>query len=107
MVPIIDAHLDLAMNALALNRDLKLPLEELNARDRRIADHPMRGRATVSLPELRRGGVRLCCATLLARYRPELFPPGGFSRLDFDFSTPEAVFAYAASQLSYYEELAS
>ena len=102
---IIDAHLDLAMNALALNRDLKAPLTVLNERDGRIADHPMRGRATVSLPELRRAGVRLCCATVLSRLRPELFPQGGFSRLDIDFCAPEIAFSYAASQIAYYELL--
>jgi membrane dipeptidase len=40
---IIDAHLDLAMNALEWNRDFSRPIEEIRARDRRLADKPDRG----------------------------------------------------------------
>lgn len=107
MTAIIDAHLDLAMNALNLNRDLTLPLRALNERDRLLQDHAMRGRAAVSLPELRRAGVRLACATVLARLRPESFPRGGYSRMDIDYCAPEMVFAFAAAQLAYYEGLAA
>ena len=67
---IIDAHLDLAWNALDWNRDLRLPVDELR---RREADVPGKGRGcnTVSFPELRRGKVGLFIATLLARlHRP-------------------------------------
>ena len=57
---IVDGHLDLAMNAL-LGRDLRLPLPELRASD------PVPGEtATVSFPELRKGGVRLAFGTLFA-----------------------------------------
>jgi membrane dipeptidase len=65
---IIDAHLDLAMNALEWNRDFSRPIEEIRARDRRLADKPDRGKGTVSFPEMRRGSVGLCVATLIARY---------------------------------------
>jgi membrane dipeptidase len=65
---IVDAHLDLAMNALEWNRDLTRPLDEIRARERALTDKPDRGRGTVSFPDMRRGGVRLCVATQIARY---------------------------------------
>src|SRR5438105_13308935 len=64
---IIDSHLDLAWNALQWNRDLTEPLEQLNDREKAMTDRRSRGRATVSLPELRKGGVAICLATILAR----------------------------------------
>ena len=55
----IDAHLDLAMNALEWNRDMRCTTAEINARElaRGLADKPDRGKATVSLPDLRRGSA--------------------------------------------------
>ncbi len=52
---ILDAHLDLSMNALEWNRDLTRPIEEIRARERNQHDKPDRGQGTVSLPEMRRG----------------------------------------------------
>src|SRR4051794_12032024 len=71
---IIDAHLDLAWNALDWNRDLTQSAAEIRRRE--IAEGIRgkgRGEGTVSFPELRRGGVGLFIATLLARLmRPDL-----------------------------------
>jgi len=53
-VLIVDAHLDLSMNALEWNRDLTRPIEEIRARERTWTDKPDRGRSTVSFPEMRR-----------------------------------------------------
>ena len=39
---IIDAHLDLSMNALELNRDLRLPVDVIRARERGMTDRPDR-----------------------------------------------------------------
>ena len=63
---IFDAHLDLAMNALEWNRDLRLPLEELRRREQGMTDEPDRGRGTVCFPEMRRAKIGLCVATLIA-----------------------------------------
>ncbi|MDK2011185.1 MULTISPECIES: dipeptidase [unclassified Deinococcus] len=57
---LIDGHLDLAFNALN-GRDLTLPLEALRAADP-VADET----ATVTLPELRAAGLRVCFGTLFA-----------------------------------------
>ncbi len=65
---IIDAHLDLSMNALEWNRDLTLPVHALRAREQGLSDKPDRTRGTVSLPELRRGGIGLVVATQIGRF---------------------------------------
>src|SRR5947207_2757033 len=57
---IFDAHLDLSMNALEWNRDLREPLDNLRERDRHFSDKPDRGNATVSFPEMRRGQIGIC-----------------------------------------------
>jgi membrane dipeptidase len=65
---IIDAHLDLAMNAIEWNRDLSRSIDEIRAREQGQTDRPDRGRGTVSFAEMRRGGIGLCVATQIARY---------------------------------------
>src|SRR3954451_20778785 len=64
----IDAHLDLSMNALEWNRDLRKPVQEINTREKGLKDKPDRGNATVSLPELSKGNIGLVVATQIARY---------------------------------------
>jgi len=49
----IDAHLDLSMNAMEWNRDLRLPVVEIREREKDLKDKPDRGHGTVSLPALR------------------------------------------------------
>ncbi|HRN56445.1 MAG TPA: hypothetical protein PLL71_08335 [Agriterribacter sp.] len=65
---IIDAHLDLSMNALEWNRDLKQPVAAIRLREKSMTDKPDRGKGMVSLPELRRGRVGLVVATMIARF---------------------------------------
>jgi len=65
---VIDTHLELAMNALLWNRDLTTEVEDLRAREREEALVGAGcGRRTVTLTELRRGGVGLSIATVLGR----------------------------------------
>ncbi|ANH84095.1 peptidase M19 [Niabella ginsenosidivorans] len=64
----IDAHLDLSMNALEWNRDLRLPVAQINQRENGLTDKPDRAKATVALPELRKGNIGLVVATQIARY---------------------------------------
>ena len=47
---IFDAHLDLAMNALEWNRDLRLPVNKINDLEKNLRQ-AYRGNATVSFPE--------------------------------------------------------
>src|SRR5437867_2005695 len=96
---IVDAHLDLAWNALDWNRDLQLPVEEIRRREQGMADKA-RGANTVSFPELRRGKVGLFIATLLARLlRPTLTP------MIQRYESMEAAYAAAYGQLAYYRAM--
>lgn len=95
---IVDSHLDLAWNAIQWNRDLRLPLHTLRDIDRELPG-PGRGQGTVALPELCRGRVALCFATLLARStgRPEAH---------VDYSSVAQACGAAQGQLAYYRALA-
>ena len=57
---IVDAHLDLSMNALEWNRDLTKSVFDIRAREAGRTDKPDRARGTVAFPEMRRGKVALC-----------------------------------------------
>jgi membrane dipeptidase len=95
---IIDAHLDLSMNALEWNRDLQQPVAQINAREQHLTDKPDRGKAVVSLPELRNGGIGLVVATQIARYvSPENSLPGWHS--------PEQAWAQTQGQLAWYKAM--
>ena len=43
---LFDAHLDLALNAIEWNRDLRLPLATIRERESHLKDKPGRGRGT-------------------------------------------------------------
>ena len=64
---IIDAHLDLAMNAMEWNRDLRKTVEQIRHSEIGMLDKPDRSNATVSFPELRKGNIGLVVATQIAR----------------------------------------
>ncbi len=102
---LFDGHLDLAWNALSWDRDLTLDLDALNAIDAAMTDHPGRGRATTTLPEMERGQIAACQATLLSRARPQARTLSGQSRLSLDFVNQDAASAIARGQLYYYELL--
>jgi membrane dipeptidase len=95
---IIDAHLDLSMNALEWNRDLREPIEEINRREAGMTDKPDRGRATVSFGELRKGRIGLVVATQIARYVPPGSPLPGWH-------SPEQAWAQTQGQLAWYRAM--
>ena len=64
----IDAHLDLGMNAMEWNRDLRQPVMDIRKREAGLTDKPDRAKGTVALPELRKGHIGLVEATQIARY---------------------------------------
>ena len=77
---ITEAHLDLSMNAMEWNRDLRKTVDEINAREKGLKDKPDRGNAIVSLPGLRKGNIGLVIATQIARYvAPDNSLPGWHS----------------------------
>lgn len=95
---IMDAHLDLSMNALEWNRDLRRSVTEINAREKGMDDKPDRGKATVSLPELRKGNIGLVVATQIARYvAPDNPLPGWHSE--------QQAWAQTQGQLAWYRAM--
>ncbi len=95
---IIDSHLDLAWNALNWNRDLTQPVSEIRRLEAQMKEEH-RGGNTVSFPEMRKGNVAFCLATLLAR-------ASGLGEVNLDFRTCEAASAMACGQLAYYRIMA-
>jgi membrane dipeptidase len=95
---ILDAHLDLAMNALEWNRDLTRPIDEIRGREGALTDKPDRGLGTVSFHEMRRGGVGLCVATQIARCVAPGNPLPGWH-------SPEQAWATTQGQLAWYRAM--
>ena len=94
----IDAHLDLSMNALEWNRDLRKPVSEINEREKGLNDKPDRAKGVVSLPELRKGNIGLVVATQIARYvAPGNLLPGWHS--------PEQAWAQTQGQVAWYKAM--
>lgn len=94
----IDAHLDLSMNALEWNRDLRKPVAEINARETGLTDKPDRSKGVVSLPELRKGNIGLVVATQIARFvAPDNPLPGWHS--------PEQAWAQTQGQVAWYKAM--
>ena len=91
---IIDSHLDLSWNALRWNRDLTLPVEGIRRAEARMKE-AHRGANTVSLPEMRKGEVAICFATLLARV-------SGLGAPLEDYANQDIAAAMAEGQLAYY-----
>lgn len=94
----VDAHLDLSMNAIEWNRDLRKPVSEINEREKTLTDKPDRGNGVVSLPELRKGNIGLVVATQIARYvAPENPLPGWHSE--------QQAWAQTQGQLAWYRAM--
>lgn len=94
---IFDAHLDLAWNAIDWKRDLDQSIERIRADEAGMTELG-RGTNTVSFPEMRRGGVGICVATILAR----LHRPGNPM---FGYATPESCYAVGQGQMAYYRAM--
>ncbi|WP_031500202.1 dipeptidase [Bryobacter aggregatus] len=95
---IFDAHLDLSMNAMEWNRDLRLPLVEIRRREIGMSDLRDRTNGVVCLPEMRRGRIGLCVATQIARYS------GRFSKLP-GWQSPEQAWSQTQGQLAWYRSM--
>lgn len=94
----IDAHLDLAMNAMEWNRDLRKSVSEIRDREKGMKDKPDRGNNVVSFEELRKGDVGIVVATQIARYvAPGNTLPG--------WNSPEQAWAHTQGQLAWYRQM--
>ena len=118
MRPIIDAHLDIAWNALSYDRDQLLEVGRMREIESGMSGDS-RGNCTVSLPEMRRANVRVCLATILCRSLPDELPEldanigeiGDRShgpvilREDLDFANQTIACAAGQGQMAYYRLL--
>jgi membrane dipeptidase len=95
---IIDAHLDLSMNAMEWNRDLRKSVDEIRSSEKEMNDKPDRSKGIVSLPELRKGNIGLVVATQIARYSaPDNSLPG--------WDSPQQAWAQTQAQLAWYKTM--
>lgn len=95
---ILDAHLDLSMNAMEWNRDLRMSLAQLNEVEKDLNDKPDRQKATVCFPEMRKGQISTCVATLIARYvKPGSEIPG--------WNSQNQAWAQINGQLAWYKSM--
>lgn len=96
---LFDAHLDLALNGVDWNRDLRQAVDDIRAQERALGmTEKGRGNSTLSLPELRRAEVGVCLTTLLARQEKEI-------NHVFGWISPETCYAMAHAHLAYYRAL--
>lgn len=95
---LFDAHLDLSMNAMDWNRDVRQSVADNRKRETGQTDKPDRGNNTVSFPEMRKGNIGLCVATQIARYvAPDNPLPGWHSQ--------EQAWAHTQGQLAWYRTM--
>jgi membrane dipeptidase len=95
---IFDSHLDLSMNAMEWNRDLRWTVEEIRQSEQGMTDKPDRTKGTVSLPSLREGHVGICVATQIGRYVKRGNPLPGWN-------SPEQAWAQTQGQLAWYKTM--
>ncbi len=94
----IDAHLDLSMNAIDWNRDIRCSIDDIRQREKGMTDKADRGNGTVSLPELRKANIGLVVATQIARYVAPGNPLPGWH-------SPQQAWAQTQAQLSWYRTM--
>lgn len=95
---IIDGHLDLSMNAMEWNRDLRLPVQVIREREAGMNDKPDRGRGMVSLPQLREARIGVVVATQIARYVEKGNDLPGWN-------SPQQAWAQTQAQLAWYKAM--
>lgn len=95
---IFDAHLDLSLNALEYNRDLRLPMPEIRRREEGMNDLKGRAAGTTAFPEMRRGRVGLCVATQLAGCMKGARPIA-------NWMSPHQAWAQTQGQLAWYKAM--
>jgi membrane dipeptidase len=96
---IFDAHLDLALNGVDWNRDLRCDVAELRAQERALGmKDPGRGGCTLSFPELQRGEIRVCLSTLLARQEKEI-------NHSFGWTSPATCYSMAHAHLAWHRAM--
>ncbi|HZQ09425.1 MAG TPA: membrane dipeptidase [Anaerolineae bacterium] len=93
---VVDAHEDIAYNALVFGRDPRLSAHEMRKQE---AGNPKQGSATVGLADFLKGNVRIVFGTIYAA-------PEGSSSVGKTYTAAEQAEAHAEEQLAYYAMLA-
>lgn len=96
-LPLVDSHLDLAENVTLFGRDLTSSVAEIRNLETRKAKQ-----ATVSLPELERGGVAVVFATVTAGFLSDDVGED-FEPESAIYHTPEEAETQALTQIELYE----
>ncbi|MBV7329067.1 membrane dipeptidase [Chloroflexi bacterium TSY] len=94
---IVDAHLDLSMNALQGNRDLLQSVNTIRTQEGRMKGKG-KGQGTVAFPEMREGRLALSIVTLIARSTGQPTP-------HIDYGSTAQAYGIAHGQLAYYRAL--
>lgn len=96
-LPLVDSHLDLAENVTLFGRDLTLSVAEIRSIENRT-----KRQATVSLPELKRGGIAVVFATVTSGFLEADVGPD-FEPKSALYRSPEEAEAQALAQIALYE----
>lgn len=95
---VFDAHLDLSLNAITYNRDLRMENDAIRLLESEPNPLGGWGRSTVSFPEMRKAGIGICVATQLAGCMKPSGPGGGYN-------SPEIAWAVTQGQLAWYRAM--
>ena len=95
---VFDAHLDLSLNALEYNRDLRQDIHVIRANEGGMTDLQGRGAGTVCFPEMRKAGIGICVATQLAGCMKPAAPVGAWN-------SPAQAWAMTQGQLCWYRAM--
>jgi len=97
---VFDGHLDLAHNALWLERELTDPIDAVRGRETACDDG--RGTCGVTLEAMRAGGVAVCLSTIVARAKPWVDLARRPGRASGDWPSQAAAHAVGQGQLAWY-----
>lgn len=95
---LFDAHLDLSLNALEWNRDITQSISHIRTLEADMTDMKGRGLNTVTLEEMRNGGMGICVATQIGGCMKPAGPVACWE-------SPAQAWAMTQGQRHYYESL--
>ena len=95
---VFDAHLDLSLNALEYNRDLRKTVSQIRQTEQGLTDLRGRGDNTVCFPEMREAGIGICVATLIGGCMKPPIPIACWN-------SPEQAWAMTQGQVAWYRAM--
>ncbi|QDT05668.1 Membrane dipeptidase (Peptidase family M19) [Rubripirellula lacrimiformis] len=95
---IFDAHLDLSLNAMEYNRDLRQSVSAIRKSELGMGDLKGRGAGTVCFPEMRQADIAVCVATQLGGCMKPAGPVASWN-------SPAQAWAMTQGQLAWYRAM--